>query len=149
MKLPRSKSQIEDGFSEEEEEDNDWIIVKKQKINIIIPPLSPPIPAQIKSRKCKTDRNFSKRSLPIINSSIATRRFHASILERRIKRLGGIKKWLVSIGFERFSWIFEREKMSFYQLVGISVEKLKEIGVGPVGPRRKLIHSIQKLSQVY
>ncbi|KAH7651899.1 Sterile alpha motif domain-containing protein [Dioscorea alata] len=82
-------------------------------------------------------------------ANVVNIRVRASNFEKKIRRLGGLRKWLVSQGLTRFSTVFDKEKFSLYQLVTLTMSKLKEIGVDAVGPRRKLIHAIDSLCQPY
>ncbi|KAJ4819386.1 Sterile alpha motif (SAM) domain-containing protein [Rhynchospora pubera] len=151
MSLSRVNSQF---FDEHEHEHKSWVLVKRQKINILIPPSSPPDAAQftvlkpLKSRNIQTRKgNVVKRSLPVVNFQFGITRMRFLNFEQRIKEHGGIRKWLISNGFQRFLPVLEREKISMHQLFVISMETLKTMGVTPVGPRRKLIYAIEKLSQ--
>ncbi|OAY85132.1 uncharacterized protein LOC109710589 isoform X2 [Ananas comosus] len=87
--------------------------------------------------------------LPICHSNIANRRLRAMMLERKLRGLGGLRKWLESKGLCRFIRLFEREKIGMYQLVSLSMSKLKDMGAYAVGPRRKLIHAIGSLCEPY
>ncbi|KAJ3684634.1 hypothetical protein LUZ61_013798 [Rhynchospora tenuis] len=148
-----SHSRVNSQFSDEEELKS-WVIVKRQKINILIPPSSPPdatqftVPKPLKSGNIQTRKgNVVKRSLPVVNFQFGTTGMRLLNFERGIKEHGGIRKWLLSNGFQRFVPILEREKVGLHQLFVISMENLKKMGVTPVGPRRKLIYAIEKLSQ--
>lgn len=67
----------------------------------------------------------------------------ASNLERKIVRSGGLDRWLSSMGLEQFTRIFHGKKITKFQLVNLSMKKLKDMGAHAVGPRRKLIHAIE------
>ncbi|KAJ0985955.1 hypothetical protein J5N97_004311 [Dioscorea zingiberensis] len=82
-------------------------------------------------------------------SNVVNIRLRASNFEKKIQRFGGLRKWLVSQRLTRFSTVFDREKFSLYQLVSLTMSKLKDVGVDAVGPRRKLIHAIDRLCQPY
>lgn len=84
---------------------------------------------------------------PIRHSNIANRRMRGLMLERKLRGLGGLRKWLESKGLCRFIRLFEREKIGMYQLVSLSMSKLKDMGAYAVGPRRKLIHAISSLCE--
>lgn len=86
---------------------------------------------------------------PIGALSIVNRRLRAFNLERKLQGLGGLRSWLLSQGLGRFARIFEREKLSRYQLANLTMSKLKDLGADAVGPRRKLIHAIHRLCQPY
>lgn len=89
------------------------------------------------------------RHLPVGAFNVVNRRVRALNLERRLKELGGLRRWLVSKGLDRFIKVFEREKVQKYQLVNLTMSMLKEMGTDAVGPRRKLIHAIDCLCQPY
>lgn len=210
------------------EEEDDWVVVKKQRITILVPPPSPQhahnsnpvktedrVPkrssgAQNKRRHVQTedkhqepsaitapasaslvDRNginstaqelicspvasrkkfeqpsWAKlngnikgialdrkslnmpRLLPIGSLDVVNMRVRALNLERKLDGLGGLRRWLASLGLSCFTKVFEREKVGKYQLVNLTMRTLKEMGMDAVGPRRKLIHAIDRLCQPY
>ena len=45
--------------------------------------------------------------------------------------------------------IFQREKVEEFQLLQLTMGTLKEMGVHAIGPRRRMIHAIDQLSQHY
>lgn len=100
---------------------------------------------------CNNTRIFGgvPRSLPIGSLNVINKRMRALNLERKLKGFGGLRRWLVSQGLDRFVNIFEREKLGKYQLANLSMSKLKDMGTDAVGPRRKLIHGIDNLCQPY
>ncbi|KAL1821183.1 hypothetical protein DCAR_0417569 [Daucus carota subsp. sativus] len=71
----------------------------------------------------------------------------ASNLERKLRRAGGLSRWLTSLGLDQFVTFFESRRVSKFQLVNLTMKKLKDMGVAAVGPRRKLMHSIDCLCQ--
>ncbi|KAK1404621.1 SAM domain-containing protein [Heracleum sosnowskyi] len=71
----------------------------------------------------------------------------ASNLERKLRRAGGLSRWLTSLGLDQFVTFFRGRRVSKFQLVNLTMEKLKDMGVRAVGPRRKLMHSIDCLCQ--
>ncbi|GAB4834111.1 hypothetical protein Ancab_032370 [Ancistrocladus abbreviatus] len=85
-----------------------------------------------------------KRFCPRVNKML-----RASILERKLARAGGLSRWLTSLGLEQFIRVFQRKNVSKFQLVNMSMEKLKDMGAHAVGPRRKLMHAIDCLCQPY
>ncbi|CAL9780112.1 unnamed protein product, partial [Musa acuminata subsp. burmannicoides] len=87
--------------------------------------------------------------LPIGMSKVANWRLRALNLERKLQILGGLRTWLVSAGLGQFIHIFEKEKVGIYQLVNLTMSKLKDMGADAVGPRRKLIHAIECLCNPY
>ncbi|KAG9453265.1 hypothetical protein H6P81_006169 [Aristolochia fimbriata] len=70
-------------------------------------------------------------------------------LERKLELAGGLSRWLVSQGLEQFVLIFQRENVDKLQLLNLTMGTLKDMGATAVGPRRKLIHAIDRLSQPY
>ncbi|XP_020267835.1 uncharacterized protein LOC109843311 isoform X2 [Asparagus officinalis] len=206
------------------EEEDDWVVVKKQKITILIPPPSPlqtqrtsaekTEPVIVKSSGVPNKRHHrlakdkhkelsttsalvngseddigttSQAQVPICNpvaspkkfkqpsltkandnvksnvahrksikfprllpsgaANVVNRRVRAVNLERKLKELGGLRRWLVSRGLDRFIKVFEREKVGKYELVNLTMSMLKDMGTDAVGPRRKLIHAIDGLCQ--
>ncbi|KAG1346831.1 putative Connector enhancer of kinase suppressor of ras 2 [Cocos nucifera] len=87
--------------------------------------------------------------LPVGALKVVNQRMRASNLERELKGFGGLRNWLVSQGLDRFITIFEREKLGVYQLVNLTMSELKDMGADAVGPRRKLIHALDRLCQPY
>ncbi|KAK7337356.1 hypothetical protein VNO77_17923 [Canavalia gladiata] len=73
----------------------------------------------------------------------------ASNLERKLERAGGLSKWLTSLGLGQFVRIFHGKSLNKYQLVNLTMKKLKDMGASAVGPRRKLIHAIDCVCQPY
>ncbi|GMH23026.1 hypothetical protein Nepgr_024869 [Nepenthes gracilis] len=73
----------------------------------------------------------------------------ASNLRCKLARAGGLNQWLKSLGLEQFIRVFQRRKLSNFQLVNLSMKKLKDMGAHAVGPRRKLMHAIDCLGQPY
>lgn len=71
------------------------------------------------------------------------------ILSKRLEKAGGLSRWLVSQGLGQFVDIFQREKVEEFHLLQLTMGALKEMGAHAVGPRRKLIHAIDRLSQPY
>ncbi|KAK9061489.1 hypothetical protein SSX86_018670 [Deinandra increscens subsp. villosa] len=66
-------------------------------------------------------------------------------LERKLRRAGGLNRWLVSIGLGQFVKIFRCKRVGKMQLVNLTMKKLKDMGADAVGPRRKLMHAIDCL----
>jgi len=83
-------------------------------------------------------------NLEILNKSL-----RASNLERKLQRAGGLSKWLISLGLGQFVRIFQGKSLSKYQLVNLTMKKLKDMGANAVGPRRKLIHAMDCVCQPY
>lgn len=83
-------------------------------------------------------------NLETLNKSL-----RASNLERKLERAGGLSKWLTSLGLAQFVRIFQGNSLSKYQLVNLTMKKLKDMGASAVGPRRKLIHAMDCVCQPY
>lgn len=73
----------------------------------------------------------------------------ASNIEIKLERAGGLSKWLTSLGLGQFVGIFQGKSLSKYQLVNLTMKKLKDMGASAVGPRRKLIHAMDCVCQPY
>ncbi|XP_008793616.1 uncharacterized protein LOC103709869 [Phoenix dactylifera] len=87
--------------------------------------------------------------LPVGALNVVNQRMRALNLERELKGFGGLRNWLLSQDLDRFIRIFEREKLGVYQLVNLTMSKLKDMGADAVGPRRKLIHALDSLCHPY
>ncbi|XP_065863981.1 uncharacterized protein [Euphorbia lathyris] len=72
----------------------------------------------------------------------------ALLLEKKLQKAGGLSRWLASIGLGQFVKIF-RGNISKFQLVTLTMKKLKDMGANAVGPRRKLMHAIDCICQPY
>ncbi|GAB2295771.1 hypothetical protein Dimus_029926 [Dionaea muscipula] len=114
----------------------------------------------VKLEACKSNTTFTARR-PGPGTSVvfcvppkaSPRNLHwmlrASNLERKLTRVGGLNRWLASLGLEQFIRVFQGKNVSKFQLVNMSMKKLKDMGAHAVGPRRKLIHAIDCLCQPY
>ncbi|KAK6944167.1 Sterile alpha motif domain [Dillenia turbinata] len=76
------------------------------------------------------------------------RRMQASNVERKLQLAGGLNNWLISLGLDQFVRIFQGKKAHKFQLVNLTMKRLKDMGADAVGPRRKLMHAIESLSAV-
>lgn len=76
-------------------------------------------------------------------------RLRALNLERKLQKAGGLSRWLISLGLHQFVGIFQRKSINKFQLVNLTMNKLKDMGANAVGPRRKLIHAIECVCQPY
>ncbi|WCJ34131.1 Sterile alpha motif (SAM) domain-containing protein [Euphorbia peplus] len=72
----------------------------------------------------------------------------ALLLQKKLQKAGGLSRWLASIGLGQFVKIF-RGNISKFQLVNLTMKKLKDMGADAVGPRRKLMHAIDCICQPY
>ncbi|KAG6638238.1 uncharacterized protein LOC122279406 [Carya illinoinensis] len=80
---------------------------------------------------------------------LLSQKLRASNLEIKLKRAGGLSRWLASLGLDQFVRIFQRKSVNKFQLVNLTMKKLKDMGANAVGPRRKLIHAIDCVCQSY
>ncbi|KAG4913627.1 hypothetical protein JHK82_054214 [Glycine max] len=83
------------------------------------------------------------------NQETLNKNLRASNLERKLERAGGLSNWLTSLGLGQFVRIFQGNSLSKYQLVNLTMKKLKDMGASAVGPRRKLIHAMDCVCQPY
>ncbi|XP_076892220.1 uncharacterized protein LOC143543887 [Bidens hawaiensis] len=196
-KQPSKKSCTQNDPEIEECVQDGWVVVKKQKVTILIPSLPiteqctipsiatkevdyvtppqpepcPPVAVPLTTPKpvttvasppklngMPTPRNPQNREpnyrkpLGICNASKAGRhcgsyvlenpKMRALNLERKLRRAGGMNKWLVSIGLGQFVKLFRCKRVGKTQLVNLTMKKLKDMGADAVGPRRKLMHAI-------
>lgn len=93
--------------------------------------------------------NIYKPKLPIISSHLTNKVMQARLLERRVAGFGGLRNWLLTCGLEWFVEILDSEQLGMYQIVSLTMNQLKEMGLVAVGPRRKLIHAIDSLCRPY
>ncbi|XP_057519904.1 uncharacterized protein LOC130800408 [Amaranthus tricolor] len=95
----------------------------------------------------KESQNLLRPSYHNLSSSTVTLnltyKMRALNLEKTIVSAGGLGKWLFSLGLGRFEGIFRTKNVNKFELVNMSMKKLKEMGAHAVGPRRKLIHAIE------
>ncbi|XP_062195495.1 uncharacterized protein LOC133898781 [Phragmites australis] len=89
--------------------------------------------------------NMDKPRMPIVSSHVANKIMRARLLKRRVAGFGGLRNWLFDCGLGWFVDILDSEKLGMYQLVSLTMNQLKEMGLVAVGPRRKLIHAIDSL----
>ncbi|KAM7499990.1 hypothetical protein LguiA_024404 [Lonicera macranthoides] len=93
----------------------------------------------------------SKRWRSVIDNEgvLANHSIRALNVERKLRRAGGLRRWLASLGLDQFVRIFQGKVVGKFQLVNLTMKKLKDMGAVAVGPRRKLIHAIDCLCQPY
>lgn len=84
-----------------------------------------------------------------IGSVLLNQRMRALNLERKLRRAGGLSRWLALLGLGQFVKIFQGKSVDKFQLINLTMKKLKDMGADAVGPRRKLIHAIDCLCQPY
>jgi hypothetical protein len=94
-------------------------------------------------------RSIDESRMPVVSSQVANKIMRARLLDRRVAGLGGLKNWLFDCGLGWFIDILDSEKLGMYQLVSLTMNQLKEMGLVAVGPRRKLIHAIDSLSRLH
>lgn len=223
---------IDTSKSDQQHDKDDWVIVKKQRVTILIPavPLStktyitathgpsniasnnfqlqmgtstvlpsvndqekttslaaqkeiqaarkaPPLPSPTSAKNVRIDRRIELEAPPLVSNLRSTKLLgiskvskaikqprlsrspnlsitlnqglRASNLERKLERAGGLSKWLTSLGLGQFVKIFQGKSLNKYQLVNLTMKKLKDMGANAVGPRRKLIHAIDCVCQPY
>ncbi|KAL6909382.1 hypothetical protein ACP4OV_001663 [Aristida adscensionis] len=58
---------------------------------------------------------------------------------------GGVKAWLEGLGLARYAPVFEIHEVDDEVLPQLTLEDLKDMGIGAVGSRRKMYTAIQKL----
>lgn len=78
---------------------------------------------------------------------LLNQKLRALNLERKLQKAGGLSRWLASLGLGQFVRIFQRKGLSKFQLVNLTMKKLKDMGANAVGPRRKLMHAIDCFCQ--
>ncbi|GMN39630.1 hypothetical protein TIFTF001_008850 [Ficus carica] len=98
----------------------------------------------------KSSRTIA-RPRPFLHDGVMplNQRLRALNLERKLQKAGGLSKWLASLGLERFVRLFQRKGLGKFQLVNLTMKKLKDMGANAVGPRRKLMHAIDCICQPY
>lgn len=95
------------------------------------------------SKLNKKSRSFLDGNV-LLNQSL-----RALNLERKLQRAGGLSCWLASLGLDQFVKIFQGKSVNKFQLVNLTMKKLKDMGANAVGPRRKLMHAIDCFCQPY
>jgi hypothetical protein len=65
--------------------------------------------------------------------------------QQQVQRLMDIEGWLQSLGLEGYEAAFRENEIDDTILPRLTAEDLKELGVGPVGHRRKLLDAIVAL----
>ena len=84
-----------------------------------------------------------------IGSVVVNQQMRALNLERKLQRAGGLSRWLALLGLGQFVKIFKGNRVDKFQLINMTMKKLKDMGADAVGPRRKLIHALDCLCQPY
>ena len=90
-------------------------------------------------------QNMYELGLPIISSHLTNKILRARIFQKRVAQFGGLRNWLLTCGLGWFVNLLDSEEMGMYQIVSLTMNQLKEMGLIAVGPRRKLIHAIDSL----
>ncbi|KAH6802830.1 hypothetical protein C2S51_034276 [Perilla frutescens var. frutescens] len=96
---------------------------------------------------CNTPKGSKGIKIFAHNTSFLNQRMRAWYLEKKLKKAGGLENWLVSLGLTRFVKVFQRRRVSKFHLANLTMQKLKDMGTDPVGPRRKLMHAIDCLCE--
>ncbi|KAF8005767.1 hypothetical protein BT93_K0140 [Corymbia citriodora subsp. variegata] len=60
--------------------------------------------------------------------------------------LSSVTEWLEELGFGKYAGMFEMHEVDEEALPLLTIQDLKEMGVGAVGPRRKLYSAIKRLA---
>lgn len=139
----------------------DGIGISSRAPELVFNPVTSPkkleLPSWTKANGCRKGISMHRKSihvprllpLPIGSLNFVNQRVRALNLERELKGLGGLRRWLGSQGLGRFINVFKREKVGRHQLANLTMRMLKDMGTDAVGPRRKLIHAIDHLCQPY
>uniref|UniRef100_A0A0A9GJF4 SAM domain-containing protein n=1 Tax=Arundo donax TaxID=35708 RepID=A0A0A9GJF4_ARUDO len=90
---------------------------------------------------------MDKPRMPVVSSNVANKIMRVRLLERRVAGFGGLRNWLFDCGLGWFVDILDSEKLGMYQLVSLTMNQLKEMVLVALGPQRKLIHAIDRLSR--
>ncbi|KAA8542357.1 hypothetical protein F0562_023507 [Nyssa sinensis] len=61
--------------------------------------------------------------------------------------VNSVRRWLEELGFGKYAGVFEMHEVDEEALPLLTFEDLKDMGVLPVGPRRKLYTAIQQLKR--
>ncbi|XP_055961601.1 uncharacterized protein LOC126679490 [Mercurialis annua] len=100
------------------------------------------------SKTIKLPRLWYDQQHFLDGSALLNQSLRASLLEKKLQKAGGLRRWLSSIGLGQFVNMFQGN-ISKFQLVNLTMKKLKDMGADAVGPRRKLIHAIDCICQPY
>lgn len=101
------------------------------------------------SKIIRRPRSFHCISGSLDRSMLLNQRLRAINLERKLRKAGGLSRWLASLGLGQFIQLFQGKCVNKLQLVNLTMQKLKDMGVDAVGPRRKLMHAIECVCQPY
>ncbi|XP_051131843.1 uncharacterized protein LOC127251931 [Andrographis paniculata] len=97
--------------------------------------------------RCSTSKTNKGMMIFADSSNFLNSRMRASCLDRKLRKAGGLEKWLISLGLTCFLQVFKMRRVNKFQLANITMEKLKDMGTIAVGPRRKLMHAINCICQ--
>ncbi|GAV57271.1 SAM_2 domain-containing protein [Cephalotus follicularis] len=97
----------------------------------------------------KQQRVLHGTSVFLDRSALLKQRMRVANLDRKLQKAGGLSKWLASLGLGQFVKIFQGKGVNKFQLVNLTMKKLKDMGADAVGPRRKLMHAIDCVCQPY
>ncbi|KAI4320912.1 hypothetical protein MLD38_034345 [Melastoma candidum] len=101
----------------------------------------------------RTPMNFIQRDIDgglcvlTDRPELLRRQLRARNLKRKLEEAGGLVSWLLSMGLVQFVKIFEHKPAIEFQLAALTMQKLKEMGVVAIGPRRKLMHALNCVSR--
>nr|BAD05261.1 hypothetical protein [Oryza sativa Japonica Group]BAD05621.1 hypothetical protein [Oryza sativa Japonica Group] len=115
-----------------------------------------PLPEGIKVatniKKAQENATSSRRPVaPVVKANHASiqGQFHENI-EKAGNSFGNIYKGRAAKLAFQLWWfvdILDSEKLGMHQIVSLTMNQLKDMGLDAVGPRRKLIHGIESVSQ--
>ncbi|KAL3692516.1 hypothetical protein R1sor_006167 [Riccia sorocarpa] len=94
-----------------------------------------------RSAQCSVGKDVIPRGAELIKQ-----KNQLAIINKRLDAAGGLRNWLVERGLGQFVPIFDEKKVDALTLLQITMTELKEMGMIPVGPRRKLIHALSCLT---
>ncbi|KAL5741973.1 hypothetical protein ACOSP7_028705 [Xanthoceras sorbifolium] len=107
------------------------------------------VPDNVKTMKPPRLLHGINISASLDRSVLLHQRLRAINLEKKLQKAGGLSRWLASLGLGQFVKLFQRKNVNKFQLVNLSMKKLKDMGADAVGPRRKLMHAIECVCQPY
>ncbi|KAL9297397.1 hypothetical protein ACSQ67_023293 [Phaseolus vulgaris] len=64
---------------------------------------------------------------------------------RKRGRSDGVRSWLLELELSKYAPIFELHEIDEESLLRLTMSRLERMGILPIGPRRIMVHAIQKL----
>ncbi|GAA0152825.1 hypothetical protein LIER_11206 [Lithospermum erythrorhizon] len=98
---------------------------------------------------CNSSRVIKRLPIAADRNAIVNRRMRTLMIKKKLEQVGGLSKWLISLGLESFIKVFRCKGIDKYHLACLTTGKLKQMGVYTVGPRRKLLQAIDRICQPY